>query len=290
MWLPDRAGALGLMPAALGDRGIMGVKAVSVFPRNASTGFETHQGAVMLFETRNGRLLAMVDAGEITAIRTAAVSAVATSLLARESARKLAILGAGTQAGTHLEAMLLVRPVESVSVWSLPLEQARAFAQRASERYGVSIEPAGTAEEAVRGADLICTVTAASSPVLQGEFVEDGAHINAVGACTPAARELDTAAVVRSRLFVDRRESTLSEAGDFLIPRSEGAVRDDFIVAEIGELLVGAARGRTSEREVTLFKSVGIAVEDVAAAEYVYRRAVESGSGIRIALGGSRLS
>ena len=175
----------------------------------------------------------------MTAIRTAAVSGVATRLLARPDAGDLAIIGAGTQARTHLEAMLAVRPIRRVRVFSLPLAGAHAFAERETRRHGIPVEVMDSARAAVEGADLICTVTSAREPVVLGEWLAPGAHINAVGAFTPTTRELDTAAVAKSRLYVDRRQSTLNEAGEFIIAKAEGAIGDDHIVAELGELLLG---------------------------------------------------
>lgn len=288
MWLPERVGALGTMPAYAGDLRVMGLKVISVFPGNHGTEFDSHQGAVMLFETKHGRPLAIIDATSVTAIRTAAVSGVATRLLAREGAADLAILGSGTQARVHLEAMRLVRPIRRVRVWSRNLEHAALFAAREGQRYGMPIHTSPTAQQAVDDADLICTTTSAAEPVLRGEWVTPGAHINAVGSSVPFARELDTAAVVRSRLFVDRRESTVNEAGDFLFPKKEGAIGDDHIQGEIGEVLIGKAAGRGSVDEITLFKSLGLAIEDVASAHHVYTKALESGRGTRIALGGGR--
>ncbi len=288
MWLPERVGALGTMPAYAGDRAVMGLKVISVFPGNHGTEFDSHQGAVMLFETKNGRPLAIVDATSITAIRTAAVSGVATRLLAREDAADLAILGSGTQARVHLEAMRLARTIRRVRVWSRNPEHAAAFARREDQRRGIAIHPMPTAFQAVEGADLICTTTSAAEPVLLGEWVAPGAHINAVGSSVPFARELDTAAVVRSRLFVDRRESTVNEAGDFLFPKKEGAVGDDHIQGEIGELLIGRVQGRRSADEITLFKSLGLAIEDVASAHHIYTKALEKGFGAQVELGGTR--
>lgn len=275
LFLPDRSGLLGMMPAYLGEPPALGIKAVTVFPGNHDTGLDSHQGVVLLFEPAQGRLLAVVDASEITAIRTAAVSGLATRLLARERAGDLAILGSGVQARTHLEAMAAVRTLRRVRVWSRHKEHAERFAQTGP---GARIEVADTAREAVEGADLICTTTSSSTPVLEGEWLAPGAHVNAVGSSIAAARELDTAAIARARLFVDRRESTLNEAGDFLIPKREGAVTDAAIVAELGELLAGAD-GRLSGTEVTIFKSLGLGVEDLAAAEYVYQQATRGGAG-----------
>jgi alanine dehydrogenase len=288
MWLPERVGALGTMPAYAGDRNVMGLKVISVFPGNHGTEFDSHQGAIMLFETKNGRPLAIVDATSVTAIRTAAVSGVATRLLAREGAGDLAILGSGTQARVHLEAMRLVRPIRRVRVWSRNRDHAALFAAREGQRHGLTVETSATAQDAVADADVICTTTSSAEPVLKGEWIAPGAHINAVGSSVPFARELDTTAVVRSRLFVDRRESTVNEAGDFLFPKKEGVIGDDHIQGEIGEVLIGRVPGRRSADEITLFKSLGLAIEDVASAHHVYTKALESGRGTRIALGGGR--
>lgn len=286
--LPGGRGAFAAMPAYLGSSQSIGLKAITVFPGNHGTELDSHQGAVMLFEGERGRLLAVMDASSITAIRTAAVSGVATRLLAREDAGDLAILGTGVQARTHLEAMRIARALRRVRVFSRDPVRVRAFAERASARHGIAVEPAATAREAVEGADLICTVTSSTEPVLLGEWLAPGAHVNAVGASLPHCRELDTAAVARSRLFVDRRESALNEAGDVLIPRREGAIGDDHIQAELGEVVLGLHPGRRAGDEVTLFKSLGLAVEDVAAARLVYDNAARAGAGTWVELGGAR--
>ena len=288
LWLPERIGGLGLMPAALLPERVVGLKAITFFPGNEGTELDTHQGAVLLFESERGRLLAVMDATSITAIRTAAASGVATRLLAREDAGDLAILGSGTQARTHLEAMKVARTLRRVRVASKDMDRARSFAARESGKHGIAIEPVASAREAVAGADIICTVTSSREPILLGEWISPGAHINAVGSSVPSARELDTAAVVRSRLYVDRRESALNEAGDFLIPKKEGVLSDDHILGEIGELLTGRGRGRESADEITLFKSLGIAVEDVASARLIYEKAKKSGTGRFLDFGGSR--
>lgn len=288
MWLPDNSGLLGMMPAYMKNPEIMGLKVTSVFPGNQGTEYESHIGAVMLFETKHGQLMAIVDGSEITAIRTAAVSAVATRLLSREDAGDLAILGSGTQARRHLEAMVLVRRIRRVRVWSLPIEHAHHFARQETGRHGIRVEPMETAQAAVEGADIICTTTPAQEPILFGEMVSNGAHINAVGSCSPLARELDTMAIVRSRLFVDKRESTLKEAGDFLIPKSEGVIGDEHIAGELGEILLGKVEARKSEEEITLFKSLGLAIEDLASAEHIYRKALKKNMGTSVELGGNR--
>ncbi len=288
LWLPEKIGALGMMPGYLGNIATMGLKVVSVFAGNHGTEFDSHQGAVLIFETKHGQLLAIVDASEITAIRTAGVSGVATRLLAREDAHNLAILGSGVQARSHLAAMLVARPIRQVRIWSRNADHARKFATSVAKQYGIPVEAMSSVEQAVNKADLICTTTAAPQPILLGEWIAPGAHINAVGSSVAFTRELDTAAVVKSRLFVDRRESTLNEAGDFLMPKQEGAISDDHILGEIGEVLLGKRVGRGSPDEITLFKSLGLAVEDIAAAHYIYQQALEKGRGLSVELGGSR--
>jgi len=281
VWMPDRTGMIGLMPGFLGAPASLGLKVVSIFPGNHGTGYDSHQGVVMLFDIQHGFPLAIMDASSITAIRTAAASGVATRALARDDAGDLAILGAGVQATTHLAAMRAVRPIRRVRVWS----RNRAHAQRFADASPVAVEVMETARAAVEGADLVCTTTSAREPVLEGAWLRPGAHINAVGACFAVARELDTAAVVRSRLIVDRRESTLNESGDFLIPRAEGAIGDDHIAGELGDVLLGQLVGRRSPDEVTLYKSLGIAIQDLAAAHHIYAQALATGSGVSVPLG-----
>jgi ornithine cyclodeaminase/alanine dehydrogenase-like protein (mu-crystallin family) len=285
--LPDRAGVLAWMPSLLPAAGAMGIKVISVFP-NEGTELESHQGAVLLFEAERGRLLAIVDASEVTAIRTAAVSGLATRLLAREDADDLAILGSGTQARTHLEAMRVARDIRRVRVWSRNHEHAEIFAEDESRRHGISVEVSATARDAVEGAGVICTTTSATEPVLRGRWLSPGAHVNAVGFSGPTGRELDTEAVLGARLFADSRESILNEAGDFLIPRSEGVVGDQHVAGELGEVLLGKVEGRTSPEEITVFESLGLAVEDLAAVSHIYGRAQETGKGTRVELGGER--
>jgi len=277
--LPGGQGAFATMPAVLTEAWAIGLKAITVIPGNHGTELDSHQGAVLLFEAERGRLLAVMDASSITAIRTAAVSGVATRALAREDAGDLAILGTGVQALTHLEAMAEARHLRRVRAWSRDPAGVARFAAHASEQLGIRVEAAGSAREAVLGTDLVCTVTASREPVLRGEWLAPGAHVNAVGASLPNARELDTPAMVAARLFVDRRESALHEAGDFLIPKAEGAITDAHIQAELGEVLTGSHPGRRSPEEITVFKSLGLAVEDVAAAQRIHQNALQSGAG-----------
>ena len=280
------ADAFALMPAVLG--GSIGAKVISVFPGNDATPYESHIGVVLYFDDTNGRLLAIIDASSVTGIRTAAVSGLATRLLALPGASTLALLGAGVQAMKHLEAMLAVRPIATVRIWSRSASSRARFVTWAADRLGVEVTPCGSAEAAVRGAEIVCTVTSSRVPVLEGKWLSPGAHVNAVGASLASARELDTDAVVRSRVYVDRRESALNEAGDLLIPRDEGAIDHSHIVGEIGQLVTGDVAGRATDGEITLFKSLGLAVEDVASARFIYRRALDSGAGTWLTIGGLR--
>jgi ornithine cyclodeaminase/alanine dehydrogenase-like protein (mu-crystallin family) len=270
---PDEPSLMGLMPAHRGgDARLWSLKALTIFPGNSLRGLDSHQGFVALFDGETGEPTAIMNAGGVTAVRTAAVSGVATRLLAREDVKTLAILGTGTQARSHLEAMQAVRSFERVVVWS------------ASGRSLDGAESVGSAEEAVRDADVLCTVTALAEPIVQRDWLKPGVHINAVGSSIPTTRELDTATMAAAALFVDRRESTLNEAGDFLFPQREGAIGPEHIRAELGELLLGTAPGRASEDEITVFKSLGLAVEDLAAAEVVLARALEEDAGTVVSL------
>ncbi len=285
---PSRRGALGMMPGYLKREGVLGLKATSVFPGNAGTKYESHQGAVLLFEAEHGSLLAAVDAGTITRVRTGAASAVATRALARKDSRVLAILGSGTQALSHLEGMEEAMPrLSAVRVWSRTQANAKRFAGSARGR-GVDAEAFEGAAEAVEGADVVCTVTGSTSPVLLGRWLGPGAHVNAAGASRPPARELDSDAVKMSRLYVDSRESARLEADDYLVPLREGAIGEGHIVGEIGEVLEGTAPGRGADSDVTVFKSLGLAIEDLAAANFAYRRAAELGLGTSLEFGSER--
>ncbi len=283
---PSAHGIMALMPAYVAPESapaFFGLKAICVFHDNPARGKDAHQGAVLLFSGETGEPLAMMNASAITAIRTAAVSGLATRLLAREDAGDCAIIGAGVQARTHLAAMMAVRRLRRVRVASRNLSHAQQFAQELAAGAAFPIEAVASVEGAVRGADLIVTVTTASEPILRREWIAPGAHINAVGAYTPTAREVDGETMAAARLFVDKRESALAEAGDILLPIQTGLFGPEHIQAEIGEVAIGSRPGRQSGDEITLFKSVGLPVEDAAAAEYIYQRAVEKGMGRRVA-------
>lgn len=285
--MPVEGGSvLAMMPSCNEDIQAFGAKVISVFPGNHGTEFDAHQGIVLLYEAVHGSLKAIIDATAITGIRTAAVSAIATRKLANPGTKNLAILGAGTQGRAHLEAMRLLFDFESVHVWDLFPESAHRFAESESGRTGLDVRFAATVEEAVTGHDLICTTTPAKQPILQGSWIKDGAHINAIGACTPVTRELDTEAVRKSSLFVDRLESTLREAGDFIIPKSEGAIGDSHIKGELGDLLARKIHGRQSKDEITLFKAVGLAMQDLASAKYIFEKAKKAGKGVEVEIGG----
>jgi ornithine cyclodeaminase len=256
---PAAPGLLGLMPAwRSSGTPYYGLKEVCVFPENPKRGLDTHVGAVILHSGETGEPLAFMNASAITAIRTAAVSAVATKLLAREDACELVILGKGVQAKKHAEAIPLVRDICEVRMCGR----------------GDDIE------NAVRGADIIVTATSSREPILKREWLRPDVHINAVGSSIAAARELDGATVAAASLFVDRRESTLNESGDYLFALKEGAIAGpEHIRAELGEILIGSAEGRKSYDEITLFKSLGLAVEDLASAAFLYEKARRDGRG-----------
>jgi ornithine cyclodeaminase len=273
-------GLMAVMPSWRGGtQAAFGVKVVGVFHGNAEQGLEAHQGAVLLFSGETGQTLAVLNASAVTAIRTAAVSAVATRVLARPDAGDLAIVGSGVQAGSHLEALACVRRLRRVRVASRDPKRARAFVSRHAGRFEFPIEAAASAEDAVRGADLVVTATTSAVPVVRREWLSAGAHLNVVGASLPDRREVDGSTVAASSLFVDRRESAENESGDYLLALREGAIREGHIRAELGDVLAGRHPGRASAAEITLFKSLGLAVEDLAAAALVHRRARTEGSG-----------
>lgn len=277
---PEARGLLGLMPAyRSGEHGAFGLKAICVFPGNPTQGKDAHQGAVMLFSRETGELLALMNASEITAIRTAAVSAVATRLLAREDAAQLAIIGAGVQARTHLTALACVRPIKHARVACRNIEHAQQLAVEMQPKFSFPIEPVGTNEEGVRGADLIVTATSSLEPVINKDWISPGAHVNAIGTHSPNSREVDSGTMGVARIFVDRRESAINESGDYLLAAKEGVVTPESIIAEIGELLIGAKAGRSSASEITLFKSLGLAIEDVACADYLFKKATTQNTG-----------
>ncbi len=271
----EHGGFLALMPAYLVGQGAMGLKAVTFYPGNGARGLPTHLATVLLHDPATGELLGVMDGRLITEMRTAAVSAAATKHLARAGSTVVAFLGAGVQARSHMEALREVCSPADVRVWTRTRAHADGFAKEIAERFSVRAVATSSPEDAVRGAEIICTVTASTTPVLHGRWLSAGAHINAVGAPRPDWREMDTEAVTRSRLFVDSRAAAAVEAGDIVGSVNEGAITNAHIQAEIGDVFDGRHPGRTDAGQITLFKSLGLAVEDVATAKLAYERARE---------------
>jgi len=260
----------GIMPGAMGAHAPFGAKLISVFYENFARGVQSHQGLVILFDPETGAPVCAAHAGEITAIRTAAASAVATDVLARKNARRLALLGYGEQAQTHARAIRKVRELESIVVWGRSPERAHAFAQRMRAELGVPVSPAAAVREAVAEADIICTVTSAPEPILQGAWVRPGTHLNLVGSSHAGPSEVDSDLVVRSRFIADSREGVLHQGAEFLRAKAAGLVGDEHIVAEIGQVLAGEIEGRRSAEEITVYKSLGHVVQDLASAWALY--------------------
>ena len=268
--MPNTA-LLGFMPAFVGD--YYGAKVIAAYAPNAGTGYPSHIGYVFLFEAEHSTVAALVEAGSITEIRTGCVSAVATDLLARKEAHTLALVGAGAQARSHLAAIRLVRPIDQVCVYDIRPEASRHFAEEAAAATGLDIKICPSVAEAVKDADIICTLTPSKAPYLTRDLVHPGTHINAVGTFTPTTREVASDLVAASRLFADHIPACRQESGEYLIPLREGIIQENHILGSIGQLLTGKAAGRVSKDDITLFDALGLAVEDVASA-----RAVLTGS------------
>ncbi len=278
-------GVMAWMPAHRGgSTPVFGMKVLCVVPGNPAIGLDGHQGQVILADGVTGRLRALLDASAVTAIRTAAVSALATRLLARADARTLAIVGTGVQALSHLESIPLVRSIEHVRVAGRTPERARQFVAEAGGGFPFTLEASESAEAAVRDADIVVTATSSREPVLAREWLKQGAHVNAVGASRPSSRELDTTTVADALLFTDRRESIENEAADYRLALEEGRISASHPCVELGELLTAKEEGRTSDEQLTLFRSLGLAVFDVAAAEHAVAKAHETGTGTVVEL------
>ncbi|MCO5145352.1 MAG: ornithine cyclodeaminase family protein [Aquamicrobium sp.] len=277
---------MGIMPGRMRSPPCHGIKLVSLYPGNVAAGYSSHQGAVVLFEPEHGTAIALMDGGPLTARRTAAASAVATRALARADAAVLAMIGAGEQARYHLDALMTVRPIRELRIASRTEKSALAYARHARDRYpDLAVTLAGTdAEAALRGADIVCTVTNSPVPVLRGEWIAPGTHLNVVGASIPSKREIDDAAVLAARVFVDYRPSTFAQAGEIVDMIAAGRIGREHVVAEIGEVLGGTSPGRRDDGEITLYRSLGIAAQDLACAHHCWAGARVAGRGVEAPL------
>jgi len=282
--LRSGAGLFAAMPGCIDEPTTFGAKLISVFPRNADRGLASHNGIVVLMDPDSGRVTGILDAASITAIRTAAATAVATRALARPDSRTLAILGAGEQAATHLEALAHVLPLKHIRLWARSPEKARDFASREGALRELAIEVRASVREAVRDADVICTLTGASEPILNGEWLAPGMHVNLVGASLAHTREADDEVVRRGRYFVDYRPSALAQAGELLHAQRCGIVTGEHLLGEIGEVLEGTLPGRERAADITIYKSLGIAAQDLAAAQLILERARSEGLGTQVRL------
>jgi len=276
----DHGHAFGLMPGALGGDAPFGAKLISVYPENFEQGLQSHQGLVAIFDPKTGALAAVVHAGEVTAIRTAAASAVATDALARPDAGVLAILGYGEQAHTHLAAMTRVRPLTDVRVWGRSPERAAAFVASATKEHGLPVRAAASVEAAVAGADIVCAVSAAAEPILLGRHVAAGCHVNLVGSSRAGPAEADDDLVARARFFADHAQGVRLQGAEFLNALASGRVGPEHLLGEIGEVLAGTLPGRNSPEDVTIYKSLGSIVQDLASAWRLYEDAKTEGFGV----------
>ncbi|MBQ8637724.1 MAG: ornithine cyclodeaminase family protein [Lachnospiraceae bacterium] len=265
--MPNTA-KFGFMPAYVGE--YFGAKVISAFAPNMGTKYPSHIGYVMLFESEHSTVAGMIEAGTITEIRTGAVSAAATDLLARKDAHSLALIGAGAQARSHLAAIREVREITSVTVYDLFPQAAEKFRADMEAKYQIPVTVCASVEEAVKDADIVCTVSPSKEPSLFASMVKPGTHINAVGTFTPVTREVSSDLVAVSRLYSDQTEAMKRESGEYLIPLQEGLIKEDHVIGSIGELLNGTVEGRTDDSQITLFDALGLVVEDVACAKYVY--------------------
>jgi ornithine cyclodeaminase len=267
----DGGNAMGIMPGGLSEPHIHGIKLISLYPENPKRGLSSHQGVILLFDSGDGRPIAAVEAASVTAQRTAAASAAATRALSRPGSRVLAILGAGEQADHHLPAHLAVRPFDEVRVWTRTFANAQAFAARHAAKVA-SIRAVATAREAVAGADVVVTATASPKAILLGEWLEPGQHVNLVGASVASVREIDDEGVARGRYFVDTLAGAKAQAGEYIDALNAGAITETHILGEIGKVYDGTLPGRLTDRDVTIYKSLGVAAQDLAAAYEVLRR------------------
>ena len=280
MVLPNKnGGLLSMMPGYNSQKNIMGIKTVSVYPENADIGLESHQGTVTLFDSTNGIPLAIMDASQITSIRTAAVSAVATKALANKNSKVLAIIGSGVQAASHIEAMNTILDLDEIRVWSRNKKNVEIFIKNQRKKYSIPFIHAHSISDALENADVVCTTTSSNEPLIFSNHLTRGMHINAVGSSVKNAREFDGNAMKLSKFYVDKIESTLNESGDFLLAKKEGIINDKHIKGTIGEVLINNINGRESKNDITLFKSLGLAIEDISTAFYIYEKYKKNNEG-----------
>lgn len=272
--LPKQGNLLSMMPGWIDEPEAFGIKVVSVFPGNFDVGLPSHRGLVLLFEAVHGALVGIFDGGAITAIRTAAASALATRLLSRPESSRLAVLGYGEQAEQHVAAMQVVRPIRHVAVWGRSAEKVTAFCRRMSEKHSIAVEPAASVQDAVATADIVCTTTASREPILRGSWLPEGCHLNVVGSSFPQNREIDADTVVRSRFYVDYKPSTLALAGDYQDAVAQGLIDESHIIGSTGDVLEELVPGRATVQEITLYKSVGIVAQDLVAAQHLLNKAL----------------
>ena len=282
--VPRHHGVTLFMPAYLADDDRMAIKIVSVFDDNPAQGLPLIHALVVVVDATTGRPAAVMDGTYLTALRTGAASGAATDLLAREETHVVAVFGAGAQGHTQLEAVCAVRPIQEVWIHDVAPGRAAAYAAEMSQQLSLTVRAAETPAEAVRQADVICTATTSTRPVFADTDVRPGTHVNAIGAYTPQMQEIPAETVVRAKVVIDHRKASLAEAGDLLLPLRQGLMTEDHIYAELGEIAAGLKPGRTSPEEVTLFKSVGVAVQDVAAASAVLEAARRLGLGTEVTL------
>lgn len=266
-------GKMAMMPGTMQDPACFGIKLVCKYPRPADDPLGTHVGMVILFDSVKGVPLAMIEGSALTGIRTAASSGLATDLLARKDAASLAIIGTGEQARRHVAAMRAVRPIERLSVWGRNAASAQSFANDMAQEHGLPVDLAQSSTEAAASADIICTTTASPTPVLFGADLIGGQHVNLVGSAIPTTAEVDDQAVARGRFFVDLRQAAMAAAGELLGAMQRGIVGEDHIKGEIGEVADGSSAGRLTDQDITIYKSLGIAAQDLAAAYYLWQRA-----------------
>jgi len=283
--LEKNKGSTLFMPAHIEAMGAIGIKVVSVYPDNPSKyNLPTILGVVLLTDAKNGDILAIMDGAYLTAMRTGAASGVATKHIARKNATVVGVIGTGVQGRTQVTAVTKVRTIEKVKAYDVARDRCELFCKQVSKELGVEVIPVDSAEKAVRGSDVVITASTSKTPILKGDWLDEGTHVNAIGSHTPDARELDATAIKRAKVVVDSREAALKEAGDLMIPISEGLITPDHICAELGEVLTGRKAARTTDKDITIFKSQGLAIQDISTASKVYELATKKRIGKQLVL------